>query len=136
MTLFYAVLTAEGELTYCNAGHNPPFLVTRTGISRLETGGMPLGLFESTPLEQASVTLKPGDFVVTFSDGVSEVMNAAGEELEDERIQSSIDGSAHDAQTQLEHLFSSVKTFTAGPPQNDDVTVLVVSYRGGPVESP
>jgi len=58
--LFYAVLTAEGELTYCNAGHNPPFLVTRTGISRLETGGVPLGLFESTPLEQASVTLKPG----------------------------------------------------------------------------
>jgi len=116
VTLFYAVLTAEGELTYCNAGHNPPFLVTRTGISRLETGGMPLGLFESTPLEQASVTLKPGDFVVTFSDGVSEAMNAAGEEFEDERIQSSIDGSAHDAQTQLEHLFSSVKTCTAGPP--------------------
>lgn len=130
VTLFYAVLTAEGKLTYCNAGHNPPFLVTRTGISRLETGGMPLGLFEPTPLDEATVTLEPGDFVVTFSDGVSEAMNAAGEEFEDERIQSSIDGSAHDAQTQLEHLFSSVKTFTDGAAQNDDVTVLVVSYRG------
>ena len=81
------------------------------------------------------MTLKPDDFVVTFSDGVSEAMNAEGEEFEDERSQSSIDGSAHDAQAQLEHLFSSVKTFTAGAPQNDDVTVLVVSYRGGPVES-
>ena len=91
---------------------------------------MPLGLFDQTPLEQGTVTMEPGDFVVTFSDGVSEAMNAEGEEFEDERIQSSIDGSARDAQTQLEHLFASVKTFTAGAPQNDDVTVLVVSYRG------
>ena len=130
VTLFYAVLNSSGELSYCNAGHNPPFLVRRNGIQRLETGGMPLGLFDPTPLEQETVTMEPGDFVVTFSDGVSEAMNAEGEEFEDERIQSSIDGSAPDAQTQLEHLFSSVKTFTAGAPQNDDVTVLVVSYRG------
>jgi sigma-B regulation protein RsbU (phosphoserine phosphatase) len=130
VTLFYAVLSATGELSYCNAGHNPPFLVGRNGIQRLETGGMPLGLFDPTPLDQGTVTMEPGDFVVTFSDGVSEAMNAEGEEFEDERIQSSIDGSAHDAQAQLEHLFSSVKTFTAGAAQNDDVTVLVVSYRG------
>lgn len=130
VTLFYAVLSPTGELTYCNAGHNPPFLVGPSGISRLETGGTPLGLFDQTPLQEETVTMAPGDFVVTFSDGVSEAMNAEGEEFEDERIRSSIDGSARDAQTQLEHLFSSVKAFTAGAAQSDDVTVLVVSYRG------
>ncbi len=131
VTLFYAVLTPEGELTFCNAGHNPPFLVSADGIKRLETGGMPLGLFEGAPLEEETVTMAPGDFVVTFSDGVSEALNPEGEEFEDERILASIEGSAgRDAQTQLEHLFSSVNTFTAGAVQNDDVTVLVLSYRG------
>ena len=69
--------------------------------------------------------------VVTFSDGVSEAFNGDGEEFEDARILESIEGAPGcDAQTQLEHLFSSVKTFTAGAAQNDDVTVLVVGYRG------
>jgi serine phosphatase RsbU (regulator of sigma subunit) len=131
VTLFYAVLSPEGQLTFCNAGHNPPFLVGRDGVRRLETGGMPLGLFEGVPLEEEAVTMTPGDFVVAFSDGVSEAMNAAEEEFEDARILESIEGSTgRDAQTQLEHLFSSVKAFTAGAAQNDDVTVLVVSYRG------
>ena len=131
MTLFYAVLKPDGQLTFCNAGHNPPFLVGRDGVRRLEVGGMPLGLFEGTPLEEETVTLEPGDFVVTFSDGVSEAFNEAGDEFEDARILESIEGaSGRDARTQLEHLFASVKTFTAGAAQTDDVTVLVVSYRG------
>ena len=131
VTLFYAVLSPNGQLTFCNAGHNPPFLVGRNGVRRLETGGMPLGLFEGAPLEEETVTMEPGDFVVTFSDGVSEAMNAEEEEFGDARILKSIEGSSgRDAQSKLEHLFSSVKTFTAGAAQNDDVTVLVVSYRG------
>ena len=129
--LFYAVLSSDGQLTFCNAGHNPPFLVGRNGVRRLETGGMPLGLFEGAPLEEETVTMEPGDFVGTFSDGVFEAFNPAGEEFEDARILESIEGaSGRDAQTQLEHLFSSVKAFTAGAAQNDDVTILVVSYRG------
>jgi len=130
VTLFYAVLTAEGQLTFCNAGHNPPFLVGPNGVRRLEAGGMPLGLFAGTPLEEETVTMEPGDFVVTFSDGVSEAFNEAGDEFEDARILESIEAApGRDARTQLEHLFASVKTFTAGAAQTDDVTVLVVSYR-------
>jgi sigma-B regulation protein RsbU (phosphoserine phosphatase) len=133
VTLFYAVLNPDGQLNFCNAGHNPPFLVGRNGVRRLETGGIPLGLFAGTPLEEETVTMEPGDFVVTFSDGVSEAFNPAGEEFEDSRILDSIEQApGRDVQTQLEHLFSSVKTFTAGAAQNDDVTVLVVSY-GGPL---
>ena len=44
-TVLYGTLTRDGRLTYCNAGHNPPVLLTRTGIRRLETGGLILGLF-------------------------------------------------------------------------------------------
>jgi sigma-B regulation protein RsbU (phosphoserine phosphatase) len=129
VTLFYAVLKPDGQLTFCNAWHNPPFLVGRNGVRRLETGGVPLGLFAGAPLEEETVTMEPGDFVVTFSDGVSEAFNPAGEEFEGARILDSIERApGRDVQTQLEYLFFSVRAFTAGAAQNDDITVLVVSY--------
>ena len=87
VTLFYGVLFPDGRLTYCNAGHNPPMLVVRdAGVQRLETGGMVLGLFDGTPFEEDTVTLQPGDFLVVFSDGVSEALNPTGDEFGDERL--------------------------------------------------
>src|SRR5439155_17327485 len=83
-TTFYGILSADGTFAYCNAGHNPPFLVTRGGVRRLETGGVVLGLFERASFDEETLPLEPGDFVVAFSDGVSEALNEAGEEFSDE----------------------------------------------------
>ena len=132
VTLFYAQLDADGTLTFCNGGHNPPFLVDGRGeVRRLETGGMPMGLFDGLPFAEESVRMEPGDFLVLFSDGVSEALDPDGNEFEDARILESIAGApGRDAPAQMEHLLRSVKKFTAGAPQNDDVTVLVVAYRG------
>ena len=132
VTLFYAQLDPDGTLTFCNGGHNPPFLVDGRGeVRRLETGGMPMGLFDGLPFTEESVKMEPGDFLVLFSDGVSEALDPDDNEFEDARIVESIAGApAREAPAQLEHLLSSVRTFTAGAPQNDDVTVLVVAYRG------
>tara|TARA_B100000586_G_C19829797_1_gene310024 strand:- start:283 stop:561 length:279 start_codon:yes stop_codon:yes gene_type:complete len=88
-------------------------------------------MFPGAQYEEESLTMEPGDFLVIFSDGVSEALNADEEEFEDERILDSIESASDTtAAAQLQHLFSSVKSFTAGAVQNDDVTVLVVSYRG------
>lgn len=132
VTLFYAQLDPDGTLTFCNGGHNPPFLVRGGGeVRRLETGGMPMGLFDGLPFFEESVAMEPGDFLVLFSDGVSEALDPDGAEFEDRRILESIAGApAREAPVQLEHLLSNVKQFTAGAPQNDDVTVVVVAYRG------
>ncbi len=132
VTLFYAQLDPDGTLTFCNGGHNPPFLVDRRGEARrLETGGMPMGLFDGLPFTEESVRMEPGDFLVLFSDGVSEALDPDGNEFEDARILESIAGApGREAPVQMEHLLASVKKFTAGAPQNDDVTVLVVAYRG------
>ena len=134
VTLFYAQLDPDGTLTFCNGGHNPPFLVDGRGeVRRLEAGGMPMGLFDGLPFAEESVTMEPGDFLVLFSDGVSEALDPDDNEFEDARILESIAGApAREARAQMEHLLSSVKKFTAGAPQNDDVTVLVVTYRGLP----
>jgi len=123
VTLFYGVLFPDGRLTYCNAGHNPQMLVTSSRVERLEIGGMVLGLFDGTPFEEGTVVLEPGDFLVTFSDGVSEAMDRKGEEFGDERLLESIASMTDNGVVpRLKHVFASVSAFTAGAAQNDDVT--------------
>jgi phosphoserine phosphatase RsbU/P len=133
-TMFYAELTPDGNLRYSNAGHNPPIVVGKSGVRRLERGGFPAGLFDGLPYEEQTVTLEPGDQVVVFSDGVSEALNTEGEEFGESRIMevasAFVDKEASDL---LRELVSSVRAFSAGAPQHDDVTALVVNYHGAPV---
>ena len=132
VTLFYGVLFPDGRLTYCNAGHNPPMLVAQdSGVKRLEEGGMVLGLFDGTPFEEETVTLGPGDFLVAFSDGVSEALDPAGEEFGDDGLLASIASMRESAvEERLKHVFPSVSEFTAGAAQHDDITAMIVGYRG------
>jgi sigma-B regulation protein RsbU (phosphoserine phosphatase) len=130
-TTFYGVLESDGKVTSCNAGHNPPFVVGRNGLRRLDSGGPPLGLFDAIPFQEETVSLEPGDWVVVFSDGVSEALSAAGEEFGDARIAEVARAHYdHEPAVLLEALLSSVRTFATGAPQSDDVTALVVRYRG------
>jgi integrase len=58
-TLFYGVLTPDGRLTSCNAGHNPPFVVGQRGVRRLETGGLIIGAFKEITFAEETVQLDP-----------------------------------------------------------------------------
>src|SRR5207302_8405577 len=86
LTTFYGMLGPDGRLTFCNAGHNAPLLVSANGVRRLETGGVVLGLFENATFEEETVTLAPGDFLVIFSDGVTEALNPDGEAFMADRL--------------------------------------------------
>ena len=129
VTLFYGLLYPDGRLVYCNAGHNAPALVTAGGIERLETGGMVVGLFEDVPFAEGTARLAPGDYLVLFSDGVPEAMNATGEEYGDARLLDCLDRTGTACEPRLQAIFASVERFTAGAPQHDDVTAMVVTYR-------
>ena len=133
VTLFYGILSPGGELTYCNAGHNPPLLISKHGVRRLATGGLIVGLFEEATYEQEVVTLSPGDTLVTFSDGVTEASNGDGIEFGDERILERVQASpsAIEPGELVAQVIAAVREFTVGEPQGDDITVLVVRYRGG-----
>src|SRR3954466_4787844 len=61
VTLMYGSLTQDGRLTYCNAGHNPPLVVGKQGVRRLEVGGPIVGLFEGATFQEETVILAPGD---------------------------------------------------------------------------
>jgi len=131
VTVMYGQLAADGRVTYCNAGHNPPLHVTRNGVRRLETGGPILGLFSGLPFDEETVHLAPGDWIIVFSDGVSEALSAAGEEFGEERIVDVVRAQFDaDPSAMLEALIKGVKAFTTGAPQSDDVTALVIRYGG------
>lgn len=130
-TLLYGVLAPDGRLTYSNAGHNPPFVLGRTGVRRLETGGTILGLFEKASFDEEIVQLEPGDLLVAFSDGLSEAMSATGEEFGDERILGCLNAHAALRPPELmERLLSHVREFCQGAVQSDDITLLIVRYVG------
>lgn len=89
VTLFYAqIREAAGELQYVNGGHNPPLLY-RAGTQeciRLTNTGMALGFFDGVRFEQRSVQLQAGDFVLLYTDGVTEAMDAQRREFGEDRL--------------------------------------------------
>jgi len=131
LTTFYGMLGSNGELTYCNAGHNAPLLVSASGIRRLETGGVVLGLFDHASFDEETVVMQPGDYIVLFSDGVTEALNPAGEEFTDERLIECVNAHLGDSpQDVLDAVLAEVRTFCADATQSDDVTVVMVRFNG------
>lgn len=131
VTLMYGLLQSDGQLLYCNAGHNPPLVVGKNGFRRLECGGPIVGLFESASYEEETVTLVPGDWLIVFSDGVSEALSATGEEYGEGRILNVVQSNISlEPQKLLETLFSNVREFARGAAQNDDITAMVLRYGG------
>jgi sigma-B regulation protein RsbU (phosphoserine phosphatase) len=135
VTLMYGTLGVDGRLTYCNAGHNPPLVFSPSGskptIRRLEVGGPIVGLFEAAAFEEETVALKPGDWLIVFTDGVSEAMSASGDEYGENRIVSCVEKNmALEPRQVLEALFADVRVFARGAAQSDDITAMVLRYGG------
>src|SRR5436190_13968911 len=131
LTTFYGMLRRDGSLTYCNAGHNAPMLVAASDVRRLETGGVVLGLFGHAAFHEETVTMLPGDLLVTFSDGVTEALNPAGEEFTDDRLIASIHAHRDKPLAQLvDAALGDVRAFCAGATQSDDITLVMVRFNG------
>jgi len=130
-TMFYGEVGSDGRLSYCNAGQEPPLVLHADGIDWLEEGGPVLGLLAIAVYESGAVALAAGDLVVVCSDGVTEARNPAGDEFGRDRVVESLRG-LHGASPEavLERLLAAVKEFSRGTPQGDDVTALVLRYRG------
>jgi sigma-B regulation protein RsbU (phosphoserine phosphatase) len=130
-TLFYSVLDGEGRLDYVNAGHVPTFLKRAGGgCETLTVGGVPVGMFTEAQYEAGSARLNPGDFLVMYTDGVSEAMNPAGDMYGEDRLcelLTSFQGNS--AEELAATVQDSVRTFMSGASQSDDITLMVVHYR-------
>ena len=128
-TAFLAEYDAAGRvLHYINAGHNPPILLRANGaIERLDVGGLPLGILPEAKYESASITLAPGDWLIIFTDGVVEAVNAHDEEFEESRLLSAVESNVTAAPMQmLDGIMASLDLFVGSTPQHDDVTCLLI----------
>ncbi len=129
ITLFAAVLDpASGELTYCNAGHNPPLLIrSNDGVARLEPTGIPLGIMRDSTYEQKSCRLEPGDLLILFSDGVTEACTPdMNEEFGEQRLVSAARDKRNSRASELiQAINADLVAFTRGAPPADDITIVV-----------
>ncbi len=131
LTAFYCILSPDGKLTFTNAGHNPPMVVTTSGIRRLETGGLVLGLFEGATFDEETIAMNKGDVLLIYSDGVTEAMNEAGDEFGDDRlIELFQKRRGQSLDKTLDELMAAVKEFAGAALQNDDITMLLLRYDG------
>lgn len=130
-TLAYAVLSPDGQLTYSNAGHNPPLLLTRAGVTRLTTGGPMLGVFEDAAFPQATLTLEADDGLVAFSDGVTDAIAPDGGDFGTDRLVATAAAARSLAPPELlARLFDTVRDFCGTAPPVDDVTMAVLRFKG------
>jgi sigma-B regulation protein RsbU (phosphoserine phosphatase) len=135
VTILLAVLDIRtGQLTYSNAGHNPPLLRRNSGlIDRLDARHGPIiGAMENLVYGEDSLQLQAGDLVYLYTDGINEAMNANRELYGEERLLTTLEslpGSAS-AEAVVQGTVNPVWAYQGDAPQADDVTVLVMSFRG------
>jgi len=129
-TVFYCILDVSGLLSYSNAGHCAPFLVSPDGRLRtLNTTSMPVGMLEDAPFQMLQRELAPGDKLVIYSDGLTEAEDADGAFFDTERLRLCLrEHAALDAAGLHAKLLEAVDRFTEGGIVRDDITALVLEY--------
>ncbi len=131
-TTFLAAMYAkwhpgERALVLSGAGLPYPYVYRRGQLTRVELSGIPLGLFRDARYEDVRLVLQPGDLVVSVSDGFTESFDANDEAYGEQRLRQILDANREEsAETILERVFADVGLFSAGAPQADDRTAIVV----------
>ncbi len=130
VTAVYAILNpAQSRLTYTNAGHNRPLCYHAAGqsIEELKTLGTVLGVFEQIQFGEATITLKPHDVLVFYTDGITEAMNAEDNLFGTERLRAVVSRcAAAPAQDIVQAIVDAVQDFCGPTEQSDDFTLFIV----------
>ncbi|MGO9336583.1 MAG: SpoIIE family protein phosphatase [Terracidiphilus sp.] len=131
-TMFFGLLDPGGALEFVRAGHPCPFLLRRGEVSELySTGSLPIGLLESESFPSSRIQLEPGDTLLLYTDGVTEAEDRDRNLFQDVRLKEALSQHQDSSlKALLDGIWSAVETFTGGASQSDDVTLLVVRYRG------
>lgn len=129
ITFFLSEIELEsGRFRYVNAGHNPPLLMRKNGqVERLESCGFCLGMFPAVPYEIKEARLNPGDMAVFYTDGITEIRNKDNEEYGEKRLIGFLKKNIKlPAAKMIEKVCAELRTFSAGLPPHDDMTLIVV----------
>ncbi len=126
--------TATGKLQFCNAGHDAPLLRVRDGTVRtLESqGGPPLCAWDDFIYSAEEVQFDPGDFLVLFTDGVTEAQGPDKVQFSNARIVAYLqECDMHaDMETITKGLHGAVQDFMGGADRFDDIAIIALRYQG------
>jgi serine phosphatase RsbU (regulator of sigma subunit)/putative methionine-R-sulfoxide reductase with GAF domain len=130
VTVFYAVLDPpSGQITYVNAGHNPPLLyrAARQELTTLKGHGMALGVTPNLTFEEHTIELARGDILLLYTDGVTDAINMQEEEFGAERLAALVMSNAHlNADALIDEIARALADFAGEGVRFDDVTMVVV----------
>ena len=133
VTVFYGVLDEEtGTIEFCNAGHNPPYVVKADGTLQMipACGNLVIGALEGVPYTGGTIQLGKGDMLFTFTDGVTEAMNEKHELFTEERLEKTLKGNASLSTTEIiKTVRQAVKDFVGNAEQSDDITMLAIKRK-------
>jgi sigma-B regulation protein RsbU (phosphoserine phosphatase) len=125
-TLVCGLAKATGEVEIHNAGHCPAIVVGRGGVFRIESTGLPLGMFLETEFSATRVQLEVGDTLFLYTDGLSEASNDSDEYGVDRVVTLVRQHSARQPAELIAACLDDVRAFTKGSPSFDDMTVMAV----------
>jgi PAS domain S-box-containing protein len=130
ITCLYAILDTEsGRLVYANAGHDPPYLRQGGGnVEQLMARGMPLGLMPGMEYEEKEITLKKGECVLFYSDGLVEAHDPHREMFGFPRLQDLVGTRRLGRASLIDFLLSELTRFTGEDwEQEDDITLVTLA---------
>lgn len=135
VTTFYGILDTEtGDFCYANGGHNPPLMIRRVDGSVVElprTGGMALGVMPGIPYAEKTAQLSAGDTLFLYTDGISEAMDREGHEFTEDRLRATLRNvQSQSVDVVISEVTKAVGKFVDGAEQSDDITCLVIRYKG------
>lgn len=130
VTLFIGVLDLHtGNLTYSNAGHCAPVLLGEKHEPVEMDANIPVGIMPDWQFTRQSVTLKPGQTLFIYTDGLTEAENATHEQFGEERMMEVLAKSDTAPRPLIENIIQEVHNFVGQAEQSDDLTILAVQFR-------
>jgi len=134
VTIFCSILnTKTGEILYTNAGHNPPLIIRKgNDVTWLEgVRNIVAGAMENSVYRTEKLILQAGDRLFMYTDGVTEAMNEREEQFTSERLKKEVtDLYGRYIQEIVAEIMEKVISFAHGVPQSDDITMMVVEFKG------
>jgi sigma-B regulation protein RsbU (phosphoserine phosphatase) len=140
VTVFYGILDLNtGQLTYANAGHNPPYLLKAGSLNSslegvksqgLRNTGMPLGILEEASWEAKSIGLAHGDTLIMYTDGITEAQNLQDEFFGDNRLLATTQYNLSASALAIQNaVLAAVDRFSDAGAQCDDETLLIIKRQ-------
>lgn len=131
ITIFYGILDPnQGTLTYCNAGHIPPFLIRSSDhdhIDSLTRTGMPMGVEADATWDTEIIQIEPGDVLIIYTDGIPDAQDESGRFFDDDGIINLAKQNNGRLAFEIQSsIIDEVQNFTGESPQLDDITLMVL----------